>query len=93
MLNKQVIEKFCDVDALLVLNGWLQDVIKREESYTLLFPEIDERRLLLERNREKSFTPFFLVAPGSIARLYEQIVKLQSLFGSKNRNHGPLSTS
>ena len=80
ILNKQVIEKFCEVDPLLVLNGWLQDIIKREESYTTLFPEIDERRLLLERNKEKSFTPFFIIAPGSIARLYEQIVKLQNLF-------------
>ena len=80
ILDKQVIEKFCDIDPLLVLNGWLCDLIKREKSYTALFPEIDERRILLERNKEKSFTPFFLIAPGSIARLYEQIVKLQSLF-------------
>ena len=69
MLNKQVIEKFCDVDPLLVLNGWLCDLIEREKSYTALFPEIDERRILLERNKEKSFTPFFIVAPGSIARV------------------------
>ena len=75
-----MIEKFCDIDPLLVLNGWLCDLIEREKSYTALFPEIDERRILLERNKEKSFTPFFIIAPGSIARLYEQIMKLQSLF-------------
>ena len=38
-LDPKVLEEFCALDADALLNGWIEDVIKKEQEYLSLFPD------------------------------------------------------
>ena len=82
-LDPDALEAFCDIRPEVFLHNWLQDLIIYEKQCCKLFQDSKERKILLEKDPDNAFTPALLLRSGTIARLYQQILSLQSLFRDK----------
>ena len=82
-LDTDALEAFRVINPEILLHNWLQDLIVYEKQCCALFPDAGENKTLLEKNPDDAFTPALLLPQGTIARLYQQILSLQSLFRDK----------
>ncbi len=76
-LDSEVLQQFCELDSYAILDGWIGDVIQKEQEYTKLFTEQEQKRLY-EEDPEKSFTPTILFREGTLATLHLQFWQLQN---------------
>ena len=85
-LNPDVIKEFCRLKPDVILRGWIEDVIKKENIYIALFSDAEERRgFFTEKSRDifqkqfkGSFTPSILFREGTLATMFLQFWKLQN---------------
>ena len=90
ILDSSVLQAFCSLDPLIILERWLQDLLDQEKKYCALF-STQELSTLYTEDKEKRFTPTLLFPGGSFATLYTQFISLQS-FLSQNKTSKLRST-
>ena len=76
-LDREVLRTFCTLDIELILQEWMDDVIKKESEYLNLFSE-QERSELYRQKPNEGFTPTILFRPGALATLNMQFWQLQT---------------
>ncbi|MGZ3632885.1 MAG: putative nucleotidyltransferase substrate binding domain-containing protein [Parachlamydiaceae bacterium] len=81
-LDSKVLERFLALDAEAILDGWIEDVIQKEQAYTSLFTE-EERRQLFQEDPDNAFTTTILFRQGALANLNLQFWRLQNLIERK----------
>ncbi|MGZ6330320.1 MAG: putative nucleotidyltransferase substrate binding domain-containing protein [Parachlamydiaceae bacterium] len=81
-LDPEVLEDFLALDAEAILDGWIEDVIEKEQEYTSLFTE-EERRKLFQEDPDNAFTTTILFRQGALANLNLQFWRLQNLIERK----------
>ena len=84
-LKQSVLEEWSKLSPDLILAGWIEDLMKREEAYTSLFSP-DERKKLYEEDPNLQFTSQLLVKAGMITTLYTQLTLLQKLYQNPPAN-------
>ncbi|MGZ3632847.1 MAG: hypothetical protein ACXWM7_00775 [Parachlamydiaceae bacterium] len=77
-LDPEVLERFLALDAEAILDGWIEDVIQKEQARTSLFTE-EERRQLFQEDPDNAFTTTILFRQGALANLNLQFWRLQNL--------------
>ncbi|MGZ6298272.1 MAG: putative nucleotidyltransferase substrate binding domain-containing protein, partial [Parachlamydiaceae bacterium] len=81
-LDPKVLERFLALDSEAILDGWIEDVIQKEQEYTSLFNE-KERRQLFQEDPDNAFTTTILFRQGALANLNLQFWRLQNLIQKK----------
>ncbi|MGZ3633080.1 MAG: hypothetical protein ACXWM7_01965, partial [Parachlamydiaceae bacterium] len=76
-LNREVLQEFVSLDGAAILDGWIEDVIAKEQEYTALFSEA-ERKQLFEEDPKTACTFTILFREGTLANLNLQLWRLQT---------------
>jgi hypothetical protein len=80
-LDKSILQEFCSLDVDLILNGWIDEVIQKEQDYLALFSE-QEREQLYNEDPDNRFKATILFKEGSLATLNLQFFYLQKQISS-----------
>ncbi len=75
-LPRKTLKEFCELDPDAILNGWIQNVIEREQEYLTLFSE-EERSRLYNEDPENRFKATILFKEGELATLNIQFHYMQ----------------
>jgi len=76
-LDPDVLSAFSTLNVHAILDGWVEDVLKKEEMYLRLFKEAECETLYYE-DSENLFTPALLLREGALSALGLQFVYLQN---------------
>ena len=74
LLDQETLDEWKALAPELILQGWIDELIEREQAYLSLFKEAEIGNLF---KGSQKFTPFFALRDGTITTLYTQFVKLQ----------------
>nr|MBA3239087.1 hypothetical protein [Parachlamydiaceae bacterium] len=90
-LDQAALDEFKALDRAAILDGWIEDVIKKEKEYTALFSKADRDILSKEDSKGRTFTPSIPLKKGALATLDLQFWRLQALIRrSKGLKSGDL---
>jgi small GTP-binding protein len=77
-LRRKYLMEFTQLDPLLLLLDWLNEMVLYEESYLNLWKEEAERRKIYNQDKINPRTLHFLLAPGMATDLLMTLLKLQN---------------
>ena len=89
-LNRGVLQEFSNLDPYAIIEGWIDDLIQKEQEYIDLFTE-DERKRLYEEDPNNAFIPTILFREGTIATLHFQFLRLQQIISLSLEKEKPLT--
>lgn len=82
-LERKILEEFAALNVEAILTDWIDDVIKKENEWMILFSDRKERKQLY---RESAFSPMIQFPEGTLATLYIQFLSLQHWIRNSKEN-------